>query len=237
MTTIQQVIDTQRLYSETLAKAVVRDLLQERFEIIFDVGAHDGTGALEFCANFSPAQIHCFEPDPSTFKTLLSKCNQLPLKAIANNVGVGDHNCIQDFAVLNQTGSSSYLDLNPSSPYKSGIGLELMNRIKAPIVTLDSYCENMEIDTIDFLKIDTQGFEINVLRGAKSLLERSAIKIIQFELLFRPLYVGHTAPSTLLGYLESMSYRLLTLHSFWPSPGARLFQCDAIYCHKSILGE
>jgi FkbM family methyltransferase len=47
--------------------------------------------------------------------------------------------------------------------------------------TIDAYMRSAGIDTIDFLKIDTEGFDINVLRGAKEALNRGAIKAIQFE--------------------------------------------------------
>ncbi len=52
---------------------------------------------------------------------------------------------------------------------------------KVETTTIDAYMANAGIDAIDFLKIDTEGFDINVLRGATGALRRGAIKAIQFE--------------------------------------------------------
>ena len=48
-------------------------------------------------------------------------------------------------------------------------------------VKLDSFCEQQMIDEVDFLKIDVEGGELEVLRGASNLLEEKKIKVIQFE--------------------------------------------------------
>jgi hypothetical protein len=47
--------------------------------------------------------------------------------------------------------------------------------------TIDNYCTQKNIAHIDFLKIDVEGFELNVLKGAKKMLENNAIEFIQFE--------------------------------------------------------
>jgi Methyltransferase FkbM domain len=47
--------------------------------------------------------------------------------------------------------------------------------------TLDLFCANNEIQIIDFLKIDVEGYELNVLRGAQETLSKNRIRLIQFE--------------------------------------------------------
>jgi FkbM family methyltransferase len=49
------------------------------------------------------------------------------------------------------------------------------------VVTLDNFCRQMNISNIRLLKIDTEGFELEVLKGAKDLISRQAIEIVQFE--------------------------------------------------------
>lgn len=53
--------------------------------------------------------------------------------------------------------------------------------ISVSVSTLDAYCQSHKIHRIDFLKIDTEGFEIQVLRGARSLIEQDAIDFVQLE--------------------------------------------------------
>jgi FkbM family methyltransferase len=226
-----------RQHSEFLAYRTIIEVLQSKCKIVFDVGAHRGDIALHIDTLLSPDVIHAFEPNPEVFGKLQDAVSKAKAKMILNNVGVGSENSMQTFYDLNQTGSSSFLTLNPSSPYTQGIGLVETSSYDVPVITLDSYCANMGVTSVDYLKIDVQGYEFNVLQGCNNLLSSGSIKVIQFELLVRNLYQGSTLPSKIFTLLENNDYRMLTLHSFWPATGARLFQCDAVFCHRSLLNE
>src|SRR5690606_22584286 len=58
---------------------------------------------------------------------------------------------------------------------------ENLKQTSISMVTLDDYCLNNEIETIHFIKIDVEGFEMNVLKGAKTNIEKQNIKRIQVE--------------------------------------------------------
>jgi len=60
------------------------------------------------------------------------------------------------------------------------------------VVTLDSFFENLNEIHIDFIKIDTEGFEWEVLEGAKNILEKYKPKIIQIEFNWHQLFRSHT---------------------------------------------
>jgi hypothetical protein len=54
-------------------------------------------------------------------------------------------------------------------------------QVRVPVSTLDKFCSERSVKQIDVLKIDTEGFEFEVLKGATSMLDRKAIKFIYFE--------------------------------------------------------
>jgi hypothetical protein len=54
-------------------------------------------------------------------------------------------------------------------------------KVPITVTTLDSFCEEHAIPRIDLLKIDTEGYELDVLKGARKMLERNHIGLIQFE--------------------------------------------------------
>jgi len=60
-------------------------------------------------------------------------------------------------------------------------GLVQSKKERVFIDTIDNYCIKKNINEIDFLKIDTEGHELEVLKGAINLLKEERIKIIQFE--------------------------------------------------------
>lgn len=124
-------------------------------------------------------QVHAFEPAAATFDELIT--NLLPAfegsvvpvrRAASDRNGKGTI-----FKVHELAGSNSIHGLAGST---KGMAPEAID-----LCTLDDYCNSAGIEAIDFLKIDAEGHDHLVLTGARSLLERGAIEIIQFEYNYR----------------------------------------------------
>lgn len=145
---------------------------------VMDVGANVGQYASYLnkeMKNNSPL-IHSFEPSPKTFQLLKSSSEKIP-RITLNNFGLG------------ATNEKLKLYLNfENSPgatiYKNALELfELQNNIVQDIEIrrLDEYCIEKNIEYIDFLKIDVEGHELEVLKGAGEFLINKKIRFIQFE--------------------------------------------------------
>jgi hypothetical protein len=86
-----------------------------------------------------------------------------------------------------------------------------------------------------FLKVDTQGFEMEVLRGAKNLLEKGKIKIIFIELCTIEKYKGQAKYDEIFNYLHTFGFVLYDIHtSYWEDNG-QLSEFDAVFIHKQFL--
>jgi len=152
--------------------------------IIFDVGANTGGYADEVHSYFPKALIYSFEPHPKTFLNLKKIAKKDSVKAynIALGSKVGKVK-LWDFAedaLLKHTQPTSTL----ASVHR--IVIEKLHKQKSECYlvtqnTIDNFVEKEKIDHIDFLKIDTEGSEYDVLVGATKLLKKNKIKIIQFE--------------------------------------------------------
>ena len=146
--------------------------------VFFDVGAHVGNYAHLLRKKFANAQIFAFEPNPKTFEQLQRNVANANVRAV--NIGLSNEKATTTiYTYGNETDSehaSVYADVMTSlhhdqKPVSFDIELE----------TLDAFCEQHEIQEIDFLKIDTEGHELSVLEGAKRMLSSGKIKLIQFE--------------------------------------------------------
>lgn len=138
--------------------------------VIFDVGANVGDWSKYFikeCYNLN-FELHLFEPSEFTFQNLKEN---LEGNYNFHQIGFGDKNeqSTLFYDKINQ-GSASILNSN----FKESELIQLR--------TIDSFCKENKILKIDFLKMDVQGFEYNILKGAKKMLKHNAIKFIQFEI-------------------------------------------------------
>lgn len=138
------------------------------FRNVIDVGSNIGNHFLFFCSEMGSKNVHCFEPNAYNRTTLLKniQLNHLgsvvsvyPV-ALGHSKGVGIEN---GFALTN-TGMNQIMEIDRQVPSGSIIDIE----------TLDKY----SFKGIDFLKIDVEGFEINVLKGAANTLRTNKMVVL-----------------------------------------------------------
>lgn len=206
------------------------DLITETNPIIFDVGANEGQSLATFRSRFPTGHIHAFEPDPRLFERLRAEfCDP---RILINNVGVGASAERKTLHRCKNTGSNSFLQPNVDSKYNLGGALALDGQVQATITTLDEYCATRDIGRIDLLKTDTQGYDLNVLRGAKKLLRNGQINVVKTEILFCDLYYEVAAFLDFEQLLQPFGYRLFTLENVNISFDGRLTHLDAVYARS-----
>ena len=180
--------------------------------IIFDVGAHNGSSIGRFLKLFEKPQIFAFEPNNDLYIQIKDKFQDINIH-ISNKV-LGKQKGIVEFNIHNSsTGSSSLLDFNPNLSFASRRKLTGTNvdKVKVEMTTLDDEVDSRELEKIDYLKIDTQGTELDVLRGAEELLKLQKIDFIEFEIILTPTYLNMPKWSETLNYLLNFDYYLIAL--------------------------
>ena len=168
----------------------LKDLVRASGQVIFDVGASHGAWTKAWLDTFGPAveQIHLFEPLPGNAAQIRDKLKigffdehmaGLSNRLVLNEFGIGDSVGTGTLNFNHATsGLSSFAQSACTLPDRV---VQLDRSVDVPVRTLDDYCLEKSIDRIDLVKIDTEGFELNVLRGGFGLFERQAVSVVIFE--------------------------------------------------------
>jgi len=162
------------------------------FNIVLDVGAHKGESINLFLSNFRVMTIYSFEASPITFKILSDKIDYFrnkfkDSKLIIENYAIGAVRKKVLLKQLKESSSSTIRNLNKDSKYYKKKLFFLHGNKKSPFfkeieveqIRLSDYLAKHNMDKVDFLKIDTEGYELEVLIGAKEALPK--IDIVLFE--------------------------------------------------------
>ena len=160
--------------------------------IIFDVGSHKGKLAKLMYNLYENAVIYCFEPNKSMNDDL---------KKIGNNIKV--YNCALGEKNEEKQISINKIDLTNtlSKINENSLYLKIKNFILAKskkdnvyetiqVISLENFCIEKKIKNIDFLKLDVEGYEYNVLLGAKNIIKN--VKFVMLEVQKNNMYNGYS---------------------------------------------
>jgi len=199
---------------------------------IFDVGANIGQSISRYRDIFPGCFITSFEPNPTIFSQLEKNWGSEPGITL-NRVALSDFTGHAPFFLTRVSEASSLL-----RPTKRMIELSTERKydhetVKVPTMTLDRYCRSNNIRNIDVLKLDVQGAELSVLKGAKNLLKAGNVKIIYSEVIFAEIYTDQTRFIDLVSYLNKFNYDLWDIGSFLYTRNDRLWVANLTFIHVS----
>ena len=166
-------------------------LISTKFDdkiVIIDVGAHFGETIKKFRNKLSVKKIYSFEASPINFKELKNNTKKYnPTKVEIFNYGLGENNFDGFINQTIESSSSTINRINTNSKYYFR-KIKILNikkkekyyeKLPIKLISLDKFINEKNISKIDLLKIDTEGYEYNVLKGLKK--NHQIIKLIYFE--------------------------------------------------------
>jgi FkbM family methyltransferase len=155
--------------------AITLGLADKEAPVVFDVGANVGDWTAQVLSLRPKARIHAFEPQ-SRLATGIAVAHP---RVKVNNMALGEMPGRLQLADYAQHEGSQHASLLRG--VIDGIHQGAVRYTEVPVGTLDDYCAENFIEHIDLLKVDVEGFEVHVFRGAKRLLSEHRIDVIQFE--------------------------------------------------------
>ena len=229
---------------DSIIKFVLNNFENKDNFIFFDVGANSGQSISRFLKYNYNIYIHSFEPTLELYNIVKKKYSeQIKNKKIfINNFGLGDAKKELDFFSYKYNQINSFLPIEKNSKFEisrmiasKNKGSDFQKITKAKIDTLDEYCKNNKIDKIDLLKIDTQGFEPEVLKGSHNMLSEQKIKILEVELILGFAYKKNLDFFNIEKYLSPYGYKLISISNSGNSISYSNFQVELIYVNKSTF--
>ncbi|MCL5019246.1 MAG: FkbM family methyltransferase [Patescibacteria group bacterium] len=139
--------------------------------VVIDAGANIGIFSI-FVANLEKtAKVFAFEPAEDTF-SILVRNTQYYNNITCYNFGLGDVNSIKNFLInKDDTSNNKFEDSDVSEISNSNLD-KILKKEKAEITSIDNFVRENGLSRVDFIKIDTEGYEEKILKGATETIKK-----------------------------------------------------------------
>jgi 2-O-methyltransferase len=215
-----------------ISRELIRACVGKENPTILEIGCNDGSDSLWFLECFKCPKIFCFEPDPraiARFKRKVGQRSSVHLIEMALSDREGELEFYQSggdssggFGECEEGWDYSGSIKKPKNHFKVYPWVSFDRTIRVKTSTLDAWCAENAIGPIDFIWMDVQGAELDVIRGAQKMLAQA--KFIYTEYSNRELYESQ---SSLLELIRSLN--LFKILVRYPE--------DALFCNKKLIEQ
>lgn len=184
-------------FEEPEIRFVSKFLRGTRAPVVLDIGANIGWHAIQWAADNRDVQIYAFEPSAKTAELLTRnvKLNGLEKRIRHVPCAVADHEGVAEFHECEDSGYSSMKDTKRKT---------IISRTSVPVITVDRFVEDEKMTHLALIKIDVEGLETEVLRGALGTLQTIAPEVVV------EIYGGQASnpnPEETIRLMQSIGYK------------------------------
>jgi FkbM family methyltransferase len=201
--------------------------LDQKAPIIFDVGANIGQSVKNFKRYFPYGKIYSFEPSAKAYKELEKVSNQYK-NVEPYQIALGSQEAQMKIYENSSSDMNSFLEMG-----KNGSGSVIGESI-VEVTTIDQFCARNNIQKIHILKIDAQGYDFEVIKGAKEMILANKIELLYFEIIFSEMYKGVPRFSEIYDFLIDHGFSLVSLYNFYYQKNLAGWT-DGLFIHQSAI--
>ncbi len=203
-------------------------LPEATIDVVFDIGANVGQSTRQFRRRFPEARIWAFEPVPAAFGELKQAVGDDPRTrtvpaAFGAQPGKG-------FITADGTRPVNHL-----VEESAGVNVEPVR-----IMTGDAFCEARNIERINFAKIDTEGHDLEVLKGFDGMLRDHRLDLVQVEAAMTPRQPQHVPLNAFQEHLQPLGYFLFRIYdqiSRRHPGGPELALVNAVFVSDPVINQ
>jgi len=211
---------------------IVKTLKNFKIDLLIDVGSNEGQFAKKIIEFGYTNQIISFEPIKSIHKKLYENSKKYK-NWTSKRLGFGKINSLKSINISQNSVSSSILQIKKIhteiEPHSKFVGKE-----KIRIIKLDNFLNKKKFSKKKiFLKIDTQGYEKNIILGSKKVLKQ--ISCIMLELSLTPLYKNEASFFEMVNLLKKFGFKIWSIErGFADKTTGRVLQVDVIFINNNM---
>ncbi|USI78694.1 FkbM family methyltransferase [Sphingopyxis sp. USTB-05] len=221
---IGHVINVEGRYEDDYLRAAfgwMSGFLKNMNELVaLDIGANIGNHSVFFSRYF--LEVHSFEPNPRTFELLKFNASQTD-NVTPHRQGLSDADVLGRLRENPTNMGGTFIEIGAAgAPGKDGVSL----------MTLDTFAADRAFGPIGLIKIDTEGFEARILRGARGVIASNR-PVIMFEL--SPSDFGPNG-SDVVNLLSELGYDFVSVERNFQFGESRLGRYSG-FLLRTLLGE
>ena len=203
----------------------IKDKLIGEELIFFDIGSNWGQTTAKINHQYPDAKIYGFEPSKNCFESLKSNFESDTIRFY--NLAVGSSCGQLEFNEYSWSALNSLL----KRAYGSAT---IVETYLVEVVTIDAFCKNNAVSHIHLLKTDTEGYELNVLKGASDMMKRNAIQFVYVEVFFNENYVGQSSFGDIYNFLLENGFELVRFYEVLYTAEGLASKTDALFINKNF---
>lgn len=203
----------------------IKDSLVGKEIVFFDIGANQGQTINKMRTQYPETKIYAFEPSKNCFNVLKEKFDNTNINIY--NLAIGSSCGQLEFNEYSWNQLNSFL----KRAYGSA---KIVETYLVEVATVDDFCRENEISTINLLKTDTEGYELNVLKGASKMMGHNKIQFVYVEIFFNENYVGQSSFGDIYNFLLENRFELVRFYDVLYTEDGVASKTDALFINKSF---
>lgn len=213
-------------HQERLVLLAAARVLQKPGAVVYDIGAATGAYATAFAKVETVSHVIAFEPLAESFAELERRAQAEP-KIRCLQLALADESAELGLKRSAWQDTSSFLPVGPVMRREFPRAAQIEAEEVVRVARLDDVVSEYSLPLPDLVKLDVQGFEDRVIRGASATLRSTRMCVV--EMSFRPLYEGSPLFDDVYPLMRALDFRLAGFHGSLVSADRELLQADAVF--------